>query len=132
MLRYLYQFDYDAEAGARESKAEPIIFNVWVHILADKYDIIGLLEVAETKFASLCKVRWATAPYAEAVREVYTAAADRSGALRRTILEICSLHVTELHNEDLGTSFREIVRSTPAFALELCQGGKQGQGHRLQ
>ena len=70
MLRFLYSFDYDA-GGSAADVASPMVFNVKVYSIADKYDIPALKSVASQKFKELVKTCWNMDDFPHAVAEVY-------------------------------------------------------------
>ncbi|KAF2106549.1 hypothetical protein BDV96DRAFT_590806 [Lophiotrema nucula] len=49
MLQFLYTFDYDS-SGRAENSSSPMVFNVKVYSIADKYDIPALKSQAKHKF----------------------------------------------------------------------------------
>ncbi|KAK3712285.1 hypothetical protein LTR37_009147 [Vermiconidia calcicola] len=119
MLRYLYTFDYHYENQVKGVKAAPMVFDVFVHIIADKYDIPALMKLAESKYAEHVQNVWQTDAFAESIREVYTGAADRDGQLRKTIIETFTRHAQELYHEDFGACFRSVADAIAPFASAL-------------
>ncbi|KAK3720003.1 hypothetical protein LTR37_004126 [Vermiconidia calcicola] len=119
MLRYLYRFDYKYDDQNEANKAAPMVFDVLVHIIADKYDVPALMKLAESKYAQHVQDAWQTDAFAKSIREVYTGAADRDGQLRKTIIETSIKHAKELHHEDSGACFRSVADAIAPFASAL-------------
>ena len=97
----------------------PIVFNVAVHTVADKYNISDLAELSASKFAALAKTEWQTDVFAEAIREVWLNAPDRDRELRNPILAVCSDHAKDLFREEFVAAFRAVANSVQAFGGEL-------------
>lgn len=69
MLYYLYHFNF-VDSDFAPATIPPIVFNVRVHSIADKYDIPDLGKLAADKFLVRCRAEWKTAEFAKAVEEV--------------------------------------------------------------
>jgi speckle-type POZ protein len=54
MLHFMYLFDYDA-SGSDQAPVSPMIFNVKVYSIADKYDVPMLKSQAREKFEKVVK-----------------------------------------------------------------------------
>ena len=118
MLYYLYNFEYSDVVNEQEAFS-PIVFNVYVHSIADKYNIDDLEKLAVSKFSSRAKEEWNSQAFADAIQLVFGEAADRHGQLRETILNVCSKHAKELHSSEYGAAFRAVALSVPEFGGEL-------------
>ena len=57
MLNFMYRFDYDA-GGIDQALVSPMIFNVKVYSIADKYDVQMLKSQAKEKFKKVVKTCW--------------------------------------------------------------------------
>jgi speckle-type POZ protein len=57
MLNFMYLFSYDA-SGSDQARASPMIFNVKVYSIADKYDVVALKSQAKEKFEKAAKSCW--------------------------------------------------------------------------
>ena len=121
ILCYLYTFDYGYDEAMQTVELSPVAFDVHINVIADKYDIPALVELAETKFAKHAKTDWQTPGFADAIHDVYTMALDRNGSLRRTVIDVCLEHSTMLYNGELGTEFRQVAESVPSFTSAFAE-----------
>lgn len=121
MLCYIYTTDYDEVKAAETIEGAPLVFNVHVHIVADKYDIAALTKLAESKFAkhAMAKGAWKLGGFAQAIEQVYAGDADRHENLRKTLVEVSSQHVNELYKEEFGAGFRQMALKFPPFSSAL-------------
>ena len=94
MLFYLYHFEYSDEVGG--VAGSQIVFHVRVHTIADKYDIPLLVQLAASKFSIAAKDQWSKSEFADAIREVYSEAADPNRELRQIILDTSLEHAKHL------------------------------------
>lgn len=118
MIFYIYHFDYIYSQKDQDS-CPRIVFDVYMHTIADKYDIAGLMKVAADKFSARTKAGWKTSAFAEAINEVYTGAADPDRELRNAIMDVSSKHAKELSEQDYGAAFRDSTAQLPAFGNDL-------------
>jgi len=122
MLEFLYAFDYDDEVNKKDpSLYSPIVFNIHVSIIADKYDMSSLGLLAAKKFADHANAEWNKPTFADAVEVVYKAAPDHDRTLYETIVKVASTNATALYQHDFGARFREIAGSVPQLGSELAQ-----------
>ena len=129
MLRFMYTFDYGTEivSGSGPEGQAPMLTDVAVHIIADKYDIEPLADLAASKFYQRAATEWCTEGFASAAALVYTAAADREHELRNATMAVATRHAHSLRTEEAGTHFREVMGAVPALALALWE--KQVDAH---
>ncbi|KAM3417136.1 hypothetical protein BST61_g8711 [Cercospora zeina] len=119
MLTYMYTADYsDKGKFFSVSFFEPILFNVHVHTIGDKYGMPDLCKLAEAKFAELAAKCWRTAGFAKAVEEMYTTAPDSKRNLQKTAVEIVVKHSEALFKDD-KSNFAEITRKVAPFAYAV-------------
>ncbi|KAK5679749.1 hypothetical protein LTS10_007697 [Elasticomyces elasticus] len=122
MLDYVYNFDYPDDANHDNTEPiSPILFNLQVYVLADKYDIPYLGRIAESKFCQRATEDWKDAAFAEAAAFVFMEDAGAAAKLRWLVVELATLHSSELSKDDVGTRFQEVVGSVPALGLALWQ-----------
>ena len=118
MLFYLYHFDYSDAVNEQEAFT-PIVFDVYMHSIADKYNIDDLEKLAASKFSTRAREEWKTQAFADAIQLIFTQAADRQQELRKTVLDVCSKHAKKLHSKEYGAAFRAVALSVPEFGGEL-------------
>ena len=119
MLYYLYNFDYSDFVNEQDA-SPPIVFNVYVHALADRLSIPALEKLAVSKFSARAKAEFKTPEFAAAVHEIYTNTADRKHELRTVCLDVCTTYAKVMHDEDWGAGLREVLTTIPAIGAEIC------------
>ena len=120
MVRYFYKFDYNEEGNTDDQGTiPPIVFNVHVHTIADKYDIPNLLKLAALRFKERAQLEWNSAEFADAVELVYENCTTVNKELRDTIVSVATEHAKALSGRDSGARFREVAGSVPALGLAL-------------
>ena len=115
MLRFVYTYDY--EYGF--SKESPALTDLRIHGLAEKYDMSGLVRLAEDRFAANIRATWKREEFVTAIEKVYTRTMDRDGKLNAAILDVAIFHAKELFEADFGAAFRRMSKSLPAFSSEM-------------
>ncbi|KAI5362199.1 putative BTB/POZ domain-containing protein [Septoria linicola] len=116
LLRYLYTANYDDEAAIGD--AAPILFNVHVHTIADKYNIPELCKLAEAKFADRASREWNTEGFAEAVKEMYATSPDSKKILQDSAVAQAVEHAKELFTDDQSL-FQTIAQTVAPFAYGI-------------
>ncbi|KAK3640308.1 hypothetical protein LTR56_011904 [Elasticomyces elasticus] len=113
-----------AELGEGESVAEqlpPILLNVHVHVLADKYDIPRLGRMAAKKFEERASNNPFSDDFAKAAVMVYTAAVDRDRELRTIVVSVANYITHNLGKTAIGEAFRKVASTIPALGSDLWQ-----------
>ncbi|TKA69594.1 hypothetical protein B0A55_09258 [Friedmanniomyces simplex] len=120
MVRFFYYFDYsDAYDKTDPDSPPPMIFNVHVHIIADKYDIPELAKLAARKFADLADSEWQSPDFADAASLVFTTAAHALYKLRDIIIDVASKHAEALSKHEYGARFLAAASAVPALVSAL-------------
>ncbi|KXS97761.1 hypothetical protein AC578_3189 [Pseudocercospora eumusae] len=115
MLQYLYTAAYD-DSSDQEGCA-PLVFNFRVHIVADKYDLPGLVALAEHKFKSrVDSGRFGIIEIVDAVREAYKFESDPQKPLRQHIMGHLMGPGHHLLRDD---AFIQVAKGVPAFSAQL-------------
>jgi speckle-type POZ protein len=117
MLRFMYTFDYDA-SGSAENSFSPMVFNVKVYSIADKYDVPALKSKAEQKFEAAVAVGWDMDDFPDAIAQVYNSTPSVDRGLREIVTETACKHVKELL---LKPGFRDVLDETVGFASDIAQ-----------
>lgn len=118
MLQYLYTSRYNHD-GAAEMGVAPLVFDVYLHAIADKYNLSDLASLVEHNFSVRAKEEWKDKSFAEAISEIYTTAADRKGELSSITLNVATEKAWFLYEEDYGAEFRRVATSVPGFGADL-------------
>lgn len=120
MLQYLYTTNY--EDGSGHGK-DPLLFNVQVHTVADKYDVTALASLACFKFFRQAGRDWRTTEFAEAVEEIYDGSTDSKQALKEEVIKVCVDNATELFAkqdaDQAPLKLRDVANSVPCFSADL-------------
>ncbi|EME45280.1 hypothetical protein DOTSEDRAFT_128282 [Dothistroma septosporum NZE10] len=122
MLKYLYTADYEDDTtfvpGDTPEAVPALLFNVYVHTIAEKYDIPALTKLAEAKFSQRADTEWSTSGFADAIAEMYDTAPESKGVLQEKALELSTTHAKELYTEG-DSRFKEVAATLSPFTSEL-------------
>ncbi|KAK5113000.1 hypothetical protein LTR85_011022 [Meristemomyces frigidus] len=122
LLKYLYHFDYNTDSGTA-----PLVLEIRIFAIADKYFIEPLKKLAAERFTERCKSEWNTAVFAEAVSELYTTAPAPYHTLKRTVVDTVKRHDAQLRSDEVEYSaFKDIVLATAALGADLFLNGVTG------
>jgi len=125
MLRFMYAFDFDDGlkfGNEKGSSMAPIVFDVHVNIMADKYDMTALAYLAAAKFGRRAELEWHTPAFADAAELLYTLAPNLSNrVLRNAITKVASTNAHALYTQNYGARFREVAGAVPQLGSELAQ-----------
>jgi len=124
MLEYVYQLDYDDDIAERYldtiGPVDPIVLNVRVYNIAEKYFIPGLKECAESKFRQRVKQQWDTPAFADSVRDVYQSCPRNDNSLRHTIRAVIKAHGATLgKNPFTYESLHATIHDVGDFAVDI-------------
>jgi speckle-type POZ protein len=117
MLNFMYLFDYDA-SGSDQAQASPMIFDVKVYSIADKYDVMALKSQAKDKFEKVAKSCWNMGDFPPAISEVYSSTPATDRGLRDLVVEISCTHIDALLARQ---DFRNVLQETVGFAADVTQ-----------
>ena len=118
LIHYFYNFDYPDPTNG-QNDVPPIVLDVQMYIIADKYFIEPLKQLAIQKFENRAKLEWDTDAFADAVGEAYDSTAEGSNPLKRIAISTVKKHSKELLDESKGyTHFLKILSTTPAFGAD--------------
>ena len=117
MLRFIYTFDYD-NSGSDSERTSPILFNVEVYTIAEKYGVLLLKLQAKKKFEKAVKTCWDIDDISPAITEIYgsTPATDRG--LRDAVVKISREHICALLKKH---AFRAVLEETTGVAANVIQ-----------
>ncbi|KAF2803436.1 uncharacterized protein BDZ99DRAFT_526784 [Mytilinidion resinicola] len=117
MPQFMYTVDYDASGSAKNS-ASPMVFNVKVYSIADKYDVPALKSQARQKFETTVETCWNMDDFPDAVAEVYNSTLSIDRGLRNVLVDAACKHISELLSKQ---RFRDILGETVGFASDIAQ-----------
>jgi len=87
MLHFMYRFDYDG-SGNDQGRVSPMLFNVQVYGIADKYGILALKSVAKEKFDKAVRTCWDMDDFAHVITEIYSSTPSTDRGLRDTVVDV--------------------------------------------
>lgn len=115
MLQFMYRFDYDA-GGSDQAPVSPMIFNVKVYSIADKYEVLMLKSQAREKFEKLVKACWDKDDFPYTIAEIYSSTLGTDRGLRDLVVEIVCEHINELLEKQ---DFQTVLEETVGFAADV-------------
>lgn len=131
MLRYMYHFDYDDDMHSlivtdpeELEEMPPVLLNVSVVMIADKYLIEPLKTLAMEKLRDRLIADWGTEAFARAIAVLWS---DESGssssinALKTLICQTVFSHNVALFSESKYTPFQETAQITPKFVYDYAR-----------
>jgi hypothetical protein len=120
MIHFMYGFDYDSSGGDR-GRVSPMLFNVKVYQVGDKYDVPKLKAQARQKFINAIEKCWEMDDFPVAIADTYTTTISTDRGLRDPLVSTVLNHIDVLlTNED----FVQVLRETIGFAADLVQSQK--------
>ena len=117
MLQFMYTFDYDASSSA-ENTSSPMVFNVKVYSIADKYDVPALKSQAKQKFKTTVETCWDMDDFPYAVAQVYNSTPSVDRGLRDVVVAVACKHTSQLLSKQ---GFRDVLEDTVGFASDIAQ-----------
>jgi len=116
VIYYLYHHEYNDA----QDDVTPIVHNVRVFTMADRFFIHPLKKLAAEKFAACCKDDWNTDEFATVVEEIYTKAPQEDNTLKKIAISTVKEHAKELRKtEDEDSRFREVINRVPSVGADL-------------
>lgn len=115
MLDFMYRFDYDCSGNALE-RVSPMLFDVSVYSIADKYDIPALRIRAKEKFAAAVRTCWQMDDFPSVIAEVYGSTPSSNRSLRDTVIDVTQKHIKALMEKG---EFVRVLKETSEFAADV-------------
>ncbi|KAL3428610.1 hypothetical protein BDV09DRAFT_190798 [Aspergillus tetrazonus] len=117
MIHFFYGFNYNS-SGSDQGRTSPMLFNVKVYQIGDKYGIPNLNAQAKEKFSVAIKTCWDMGDFPAAITSAYftTSSADRG--LRDLLVSTSLEHINDLLKND---DFKQALGETLGFAADLVQ-----------
>lgn len=118
MIEFMYTFDYDS-SGRGEDSNSPMVFNVRVYSIADKYDVQALKKQAKRKFENTVQNCWDMDDIPDAVAQVYASTLTSDRGLREVVSAVAGKNISRLLSKQ---KFRDVLQETTGFASDLVEG----------
>ncbi|KAK7177377.1 BTB/POZ domain-containing protein, partial [Paraphaeosphaeria sporulosa] len=128
MLHFMYTFDYEA-IGDAENSPSPMVFNVKVYSIAEKYDIPALKLLAKQKLQKTAEICWDMDDFPHAVAEIYASTPSADQSLRQLSTEISCDHIKQLLAKQ---GFRDVLDEAVGFASDVAQFLAKNQVRSIQ
>lgn len=113
MLQFMYMFEYN---GSDQGRISPMLFNVRVYSLADKYGVSALKLRAKEKFEAAAKACWDLDDFPHVISEVYRSTPPTDRGLRDIVVRVAHEHIDVLSQK---SSFRRALGETAGFAADV-------------
>ncbi|PVH90219.1 hypothetical protein DM02DRAFT_548234, partial [Periconia macrospinosa] len=115
MLEFMYTHDYNAIG---EGSSSPMLFNIKVYSLADKYDVPELKSLAENKFKDAVENCWDMDDFPYAIIQAYRATPFTDRGLRDVLVHAACKRIQSLL---LKQGFCNVLDETVGFASDMNQ-----------
>ncbi|KAL2864416.1 BTB/POZ protein [Aspergillus lucknowensis] len=117
IIHFMYGFNYDS-SGSDQGQTSPMLFNVNVYQIGDKYGVPKLKEQAKEKFMVAIKACWEMDDFPVTITSTYSTTTPTDRGLRDLIISTCLEHLNKLLEND---DFKQVLRETLGFAADLVQ-----------
>ncbi|OQE82013.1 hypothetical protein PENNAL_c0038G09757 [Penicillium nalgiovense] len=113
MIRSFYGLHYDINQPPQMC---PLLFNVKVYAIADKFEVEYLKIQAKLTFVTLAQDYWNSDEFLTAAFEAYTTTPKLDRGLRDVVVAVCQKHRKELRERK---GFEKLVEETPGLATDI-------------
>lgn len=126
MIHFMYEGEYDSSKG-RDGPTSPMILNVRVYRVADKYGVRALKELSKEKFEYSTSTCWDMDDFPHVITDVYETSECKD--LRDTVAIISQQHIKALLKKN---NFYRVLEETSGFAADLVQLMAEGHPTRAK
>src|SRR5207244_1298904 len=99
MLLFMYTFEYDG-SGNDQGRISPMLFNVRVYSIAEKYGVSALKVRAKEKFELAVSTCWDMDDFPHVIAEIYGSTPSEDRGLRDIVITVAHGHINELLKKD--------------------------------
>jgi hypothetical protein len=122
MIDFLYSTDYD-EDSLEVANTSVLQLHAQMFLLADQYDIPGLLFIAAKKFRARCVSSWDALQFLQTMHDLYKLTPPSIIRLRETACVVIQGHLPEMLDDAVTADcFEKTVLEVPDFAKDLLSG----------
>ncbi|KAF2482715.1 hypothetical protein BDY17DRAFT_165012 [Neohortaea acidophila] len=118
MMHYFYHCDYHTPDHGSSSTG-PLVLEVRIYALADKYFIKALRSLAYSKFKSRLRREWSTPALAGALREVYLTGKAQQAKFLRNIERVLVQHLELVYQNEQHHDLYLVLRDNGHAALRV-------------
>lgn len=115
MIHFMYGFEYDS-SGSDHGRVSPILFNVNMYQIADKYRVPKLKECAKEKFEKAIKACWEMDDFPRTITETYSSTPKTDRGLRDPLVTTALNYIDCLHKKE---DFIHVLEETIGFGADL-------------
>ncbi|KAK5704553.1 hypothetical protein LTR17_021787 [Elasticomyces elasticus] len=128
MIDFIYNNSYDDIIAG----VSPVLFNVRMIAIAEKYGVDHLARLAICKLDYHLATAWATEGFADAIEEAYSTLMDINHKLRDTLLDWVMVQADYLFDvtRKEHAYFQAMAAGTPMFTAEVAARFAKAQGIR--
>ncbi|KAE8446182.1 hypothetical protein EG329_012407 [Mollisiaceae sp. DMI_Dod_QoI] len=120
LIQFLSKETFDDEASTNEvSEDSHLTIYTKVYVLAEKYDIPSLKELATSKFKKAVAPEWNPDSLATSLELMYTELPDSDLMLKKVAIEAASEHIGELVDR---AEFESMCKKYPGVAFDIFKG----------
>lgn len=120
MIHFLYSFDYSDEVNdpttTSQATTESLAINAAMYIIADKYEVDLLKDLAKDKFSETIKEAWSAPSFPNIIETIYDNTVTSDRGLREALFPVLKLHQSQLRKTE---AFMDVVRSCGDFAVDV-------------
>lgn len=117
MVHFMYGYDYDS-SGSDHGRVSPLLFNIKVYQVADKYGVRALKQRAKQKFEETIEACWAMDDLPHAILDVYERTEKDDRNLKDIVLKVIRAHINILIED---SNFKQVLESNNGFAVDLAR-----------
>ncbi|KAF9250632.1 hypothetical protein DTO006G1_5736 [Penicillium roqueforti] len=114
MIRSFYGLHYDINEP--EHQMCPLLFNVKVYSIADKFEVEYLKVQAKLTFVTLAQDHWDSVEFLVAAFQAYKTTPKLDRGLRDVVVAVCQIHRRELREKK---GFEKLLEEAPGLATDL-------------
>ena len=115
MIRFMYENEYDS-SGNNDAQVSPMLFDVMVYQVAEKYGVGALKKLSKVKFDHAASICWEMNEFPHVITHV--SSSSECEELRDTIAHISHKHIDKLI---VKNNFFRVLQETSGFAADVVQ-----------
>ncbi|KAL1847583.1 hypothetical protein Plec18170_008480 [Paecilomyces lecythidis] len=118
MLHFMYGIAYDS-SGSEQGRVSPMLFDIRVYQVADKFDAPKLKEEAKEKFKRAVNKCWDMDDFPIAIEEAYRITTPADRGLRDPLVTVSVDNIDCLLKHE---NFKRVLAQTTGFAADIREG----------
>ncbi|PYH94880.1 BTB/POZ domain-containing protein [Aspergillus ellipticus CBS 707.79] len=122
----MYGFEYDS-SGSEQGRTSPMLFNIKLYQVGDKYAVPQLKLKAKEKFETIAKTCWQMDDFPTAIADAYKSTPREDRGLRDILVRVSREHLNELLKTE---DFQDVLEEAVGFAADLVRDMAAGSHKR--